>query len=216
VRNVLISDFDGTITQKDFYVLVAERYMPEPRTDYLQLYRNGQMTHFDAMAAYFAHTPTDAGAIESLLRDTDPDPLFSDALLLLREASWDLVIVSAGSSWYIHRILPSEAANVTVHSNPGRLEPGSGLVLERARDAPFYSEQVGVDKAAVVRDALHRCEKVAFAGDGPPDLEAALLVHPHLRFARGYLADELARRGESYREFKRWSEIAHALAAARP
>jgi 2,3-diketo-5-methylthio-1-phosphopentane phosphatase len=211
VRNALISDFDGTITQNDFYSLVAERYMTESRTDYLQLYRDGAMTHFDAMAAYFAHTPADRDAIESLLGGTEIDPLFTETLLRLRNASWDLIIVSAGSSWYIDRILPPEAAGVTVHSNPGRLQPGRGLVLERAYDSPFCSEQFGVDKAAVVRDAFTRYRNVAFAGDGAPDLESALLVHPDFRFARGYLAQELARRGESFRSFDRWSEIAELL-----
>jgi 2-hydroxy-3-keto-5-methylthiopentenyl-1-phosphate phosphatase len=52
---------------------------------------------------------------------------------------------------------------------------------------------------------------VAFAGDGAPDVESALLVGPDLRFARGYLAEELSRRGEPYRTFGRWCEIAEAL-----
>jgi 2,3-diketo-5-methylthio-1-phosphopentane phosphatase len=216
VRNALISDFDGTITRFDFYTLVAERFIPEPRTDYLQLYRVGAMNHFDAVAAYFSHAPADASSLDSLLRDTVPDPDFRKALSRLRQASWELIIVSAGSSWYIERILQPASLNVTVHSNPGRIEPGRGLVLERARDAPFYSEQIGVDKAGVVRDALRRYENVAFAGDGAPDVEPALLVQPDLRFARGYLAQELTRRGEAYVPFERWSEISEVLSRWQP
>jgi 2-hydroxy-3-keto-5-methylthiopentenyl-1-phosphate phosphatase len=30
----LVSDFDGTITGRDFYELIAERYMPRDPTDY--------------------------------------------------------------------------------------------------------------------------------------------------------------------------------------
>jgi 2-hydroxy-3-keto-5-methylthiopentenyl-1-phosphate phosphatase len=52
---------------------------------------------------------------------------------------------------------------------------------------------------------------VAFAGDGPPDLQAALLVPPGLRFARGGLAEELRARGEAFQPFSRWSEIAREL-----
>lgn len=211
MENALISDFDGTITRTDFYALVAERFMPEPRTDYLQLYRNGAMSHFEAMASYFSHTPADDESIAALLRDTQPDPRLRDAFTRLNAASWEVVIVSAGSSWYIDRILAAAGVQVTVHSNPGRLEPGRGLVLERATASPFYCAGVGVDKAAVVRDARRRCRRVAFAGDGPPDVEAALLVDADLRFARADLAAALSRRGERYRHFEQWSEIADAL-----
>ena len=122
----LVSDFDGTITRNDFYILIADRFIPEPRTDYLELYRRGQMTHFDAMAAYFSHMPAGTGEIASLLRDTQPDPRLREAVERLRLASWDLIIVSAGSSWYIDRILATAGVHVTIHSNPGRVEPDGG------------------------------------------------------------------------------------------
>ena len=101
----------------------------------------------------------------------------------------------------------------TVYSNPGRLEKGRGLVLEKLDpSSPYHSPSVGVDKSAVVRHALNVAETVAFAGDGPPDLQPALLVRPTLRFARGFLAEALRERGEAFRPFSRWSEIAGKLA----
>ncbi|HBY59019.1 MAG TPA: 2,3-diketo-5-methylthio-1-phosphopentane phosphatase [Solibacterales bacterium] len=208
---ILVSDFDGTITRNDFYALVAERHMRNPGTDYFAGYRAGRLTHFDAMASYFAHTPTDEASLAGLLRDTEPDPELGAAAARLRAAGWELVIVSAGSSWYIERILAACGVEATVYSNPGRIEAGRGLVLERDRGARFYSEEAGVDKAAVVRDALARAEEVAFAGDGPPDVIPALLVRPAVRFARGYLAEELRRRGEGFREYGRWSEVVDGL-----
>jgi 2-hydroxy-3-keto-5-methylthiopentenyl-1-phosphate phosphatase len=63
----------------------------------------------------------------------------------------------------------------------------------------------------IVRDALKRSERVAFAGDGRPDLEPALLVKPELRFARGWLADAFGERGEKFHPFERWSQIADRL-----
>lgn len=209
MTNALVSDFDGTITRNDFFALVAERYKPAGFPDYLEQYRAGLCTHFDAMAAYFAHTPTDPGILDELLRDTEPDPEFANTAEKLRAAGWELIIVSAGSSWYIDRILAMIGVQAVVHANPGRI--GRGLEIEKPFGSPFFSDNVGVDKPAVVRDALSHCERVAFAGDGPPDVSAALLVEPGLRFAHGYLAGELARRGERFTPFERWSEIAAAL-----
>jgi 2-hydroxy-3-keto-5-methylthiopentenyl-1-phosphate phosphatase len=82
------------------------------------------------------------------------------------------------------------------------------LLPERS---PFFSPTKGVNKVAIVRDALNRSGRVAFAGDGRPDLKPALLVPPQLRFARGWLAEALRERGEKFNPFERWSEIADQL-----
>ena len=211
MENALVSDFDGTITRRDFYALIADRYIPRSEPDYLELYRAGKLSHFDAMASYFAHAPADEASLAALLKDTEPDPEFQPAVARLHEASWDLIIVSAGSSWYIDRILAARGVNAAVHSTPGRVLAGRGLVIEKPLCSPFLSEEVGVDKAAVVRDALGRYKRVAFAGDGPPDVAPALLVEPELRFARDYLARELQRRGEVFRPFERWSDVVRAI-----
>jgi 2-hydroxy-3-keto-5-methylthiopentenyl-1-phosphate phosphatase len=211
VENALVSDFDGTITRRDFYALIADRYMPRSEPDYLELYRAGKLSHFDAMASYFAHAPTDEASLALLLKDTEPDPAFQSTVARLHQASWDLIIVSAGSSWYIDRILAACGVNAAVHSNPGHPRTGRGLVIEKPLGSPFLSTEVGIDKAAVVREALGRYKRVAFAGDGPPDVEPALLVDPELRFARDYLARELQRRGEVFQPFERWSDVVLAI-----
>jgi 2-hydroxy-3-keto-5-methylthiopentenyl-1-phosphate phosphatase len=70
---------------------------------------------------------------------------------------------------------------------------------------------LGVNKLAIVRDALDRSEKVAFAGDGRPDLAPALLVPPGRRFAKSWLAKKLTELGEGFHPFERWSEVARKL-----
>jgi 2,3-diketo-5-methylthio-1-phosphopentane phosphatase len=212
-RKIFVSDYDGTITDKDFYSLLAERYIPADTPDYFAQYREGRITHFEAMAAYFAFAPTEEQHLEELLTASQADPDLGAAAALLQRAGWELLVVSAGSSWYVERVLRRAGVAATVYSNPGYLENGRGLVLEKLdRSSPYHSASAGVDKSAVVRHALHVAEMVAFAGNGPPDLEPALLVRPELRFARGFLADALRERGEAFRSFSRWSEIARELA----
>jgi 2,3-diketo-5-methylthio-1-phosphopentane phosphatase len=211
VKNALVSDFDGTITRYDFYLLIRKLCMSESAPDYFESYRTGQLTHFDAMAAYFSHAPDSEAALEKMLTLTEPDPDFVQAASTLNAASWDLIIVSAGSNWYIERILQSLGVEAVVHSNPGQIQKGHGLVIERPTGTPFFSAEVGIDKSAVVNDALNRYEQVAFAGDGPPDLEPCLLVEPRFRLARGYLAEELRRRQEQFQEFCSWADILRSL-----
>src|SRR5215468_5434363 len=195
MRKILVSDYDGTITDKDFYSLLAEHYVPRDTTDYFAQYREGRITHFEAISAYFAFAPTEEQQLEELLLASQPDPELPASAALLERAGWELWIVSAGSSWYVERVLRRAGVNAPVYSNPGRLENGRGLVVEKLDpSSPYHSPSIGVDKSAVVRHALHVAETVAFAGDGPPDVQPALLVRPTLRFARGFLAEALRER----------------------
>jgi 2,3-diketo-5-methylthio-1-phosphopentane phosphatase len=213
MHKIFVSDYDGTITDKDFYSLLAERYAPADTPDYFAQYREGRISHFEAMAAYFAFAPTEEQQLEELLAASQADPDLSASAALLRRAGWELWVVSAGSSWYVERVLRQAGVAATVYSNPGHLENGRGLVLEKLdSSSPYHSASVGVDKSAVVQHALHVADTVAFAGDGPPDLQPALLVRPRLRFARGVLAEQLRERGEAFQPFSRWSEIARELA----
>ncbi len=207
-----MTDFDGTVTSQDFYFLIARQYTPANAPSYWDQYARGSLTHFEAMRGFFSHAPTDAASLDRLLEETDPDPELGPSIQQLQQRGWEIVFASAGSDWYIHRILErARVQNVKVWSNPGTIEEGRGLHIRLPETSPFFSPEVGVDKAAIVRDALSQSNIVAFAGDGPPDLAPALLVKPELRFAKGWLATELDARREPYRAFDRWSEIARAL-----
>ena len=203
MRKIFISDYDGTITDKDFYSLLAERYIPEDTPDYFAQYADGRITHFEAMAAYFAFAPTEEQQLEELLEASQADPGLGASAALLRRAGWELWVVSAGSSWYVECVLSRAGVAATVYSNPGRLENGRGLVLEKLDpSSPYHSASVGVDKSAVVPHALRVAHTVAFAGDGPTDLQPALLVRPGLRFARGFLAEALRAAGRRFSRFR--------------
>ena len=49
---ILVSDFDGTMTRRDFYRLVLQRVPPET-PDYWGRYLAGEISHFDAINAVF-------------------------------------------------------------------------------------------------------------------------------------------------------------------
>ena len=137
--SAFVSDFDGAITDCDVYTLIAERYMPNDHRDYFADYRAGRITHFEAMQAFYHFAPSEPQALDRLLRDTKPDPQFTYCVRHLEAHGWDLIIVSAGSSWYIERILAAAGVSATVHSDSGRIEKGRGLVLRLPRESPFFS-----------------------------------------------------------------------------
>lgn len=206
--SLLITDFDGTISQVDFYELAIPHCRPAGLPDYWAGYSSGRLTHFEAMAAIYAEIRCSESTLRGVLPRMKVDPRLPAAVHQLQTAGWDVVIVSNGSHWYIDQFLATlELTHLTVHSNPGRFVEGAGLLLELPRDSPFFCPHYGIDKSAVVRDALARYPRVAFAGNGPPDQAAALLVDPALRFATGWLAAQLKRSGAPFHPFRVWSEI---------
>lgn len=210
-RSLLVSDFDGTMTREDFYQLTVKNLLTDDVPDHWSDYRAGRITHFQALQAYFAAIRADEPAVRAIVERMRLDPKIAEGVDALDRAGWDVVITSAGCAWYIGILLDEAGVKVPVYANPGRFEPGRGLLMEPPADGPFFSPTLGVDKAAVVRQGLLDHRRVAFAGDGFPDVDAARLVPEPLRFARADLARALAREGLGFRPFACWSEIARAL-----
>lgn len=208
---VLVSDFDGTMTAEDFFSLAVKRLLSPEDIGPWKAYLAGRMTHFDALRTIFSRIRAPEADVLAIIDATGLDPKLPDALARLRAAGWEVVVASAGCAWYIDRLLHGAGVRLEVHANPGVYLPGGPLVMEAPPPSPFTCEETGVDKAAVVRDALARARAVAFAGDGLADLPAALLVPDGLRFARGDLAGALTRCGRPFRTFAAWSDIAVML-----
>jgi 2-hydroxy-3-keto-5-methylthiopentenyl-1-phosphate phosphatase len=185
--------------------------LPPEMPDYWQQYLDGRLTHFETLRAIFGSIRADEATVLAVVDRVGLDPDLPAALAELRRAGWEVIVASAGCDWYIRRLLDRAGVDVEVHANPGRFEAGEGLVMELPAGSPYFSATHGVDKAGVVRAALATGRPVAFAGDGFPDAEAAGLVPPELRFARGDLAGALRRAGLPFRPFEHWAEVARAL-----
>ena len=210
-EKVLVTDFDGTMTRHDFYKLAITSLIPPDTPAYWDEYRAGTLTHFEALRSYFATIRTTEAEILAVVNRMELDPNLPAAVEQLRRAGWSVIVTSAGCDWYIRKLLAAAGVEVEVHANPGRFEPGAGLVMEMPADSLYRSPTLGVDKAGVVRHHLAAGHTVAFAGDGFPDAEAARLVPAELRFARADLADVLRSEQLPFQPFDTWSDIATAL-----
>lgn len=212
---VLVTDFDGTMTAVDFFDVILDVVPTDTMPDYWGECVAGRLTHVEALHGIFQHAPRDPAVIEALLPKTKLDPQTPDAVRRLRERGWDVIVVSAGSQWYIDRILAPIANEVRIIANPGDFSSEAGLSMTwPARTAPWYSAHFGVDKAAIIRTLQQRgVKRIAFAGDGRPDLAAARLVESKILFAKTWLAEMLNAENIGYRSFEHWSEIADRLLA---
>lgn len=213
--NVLVTDFDGTMTAVDFFDVILEVVPTDTMPDYWGECVAGRLTHVEALHGIFQHAPRDLLVLEKLLPKTQLDSRTSESVRQLRQRGWDVVVVSAGSQWYIERILAPIAKDVRIIANPGNYTPETGLSMTwPPRDVPWYSQHFGIDKAAIIRELQSRgTKRLAFAGDGRPDVAAARIVTANNLFARSWLADVLTDEGLGFRRFEKWSDITDALLA---
>ena len=210
IRNILVSDFDGTMTRFDFYDLVCREF-PQIAGGFWTQYERGEITHFEALRSIFAGIRAPESRLLSIIEMMQIDPCLPQAVRDLGTRGWDVVVASAGCDWYIKRLLAAQGVALTVHANPGEFFADQGLVMRLPPPSPFFSAELGVNKVAVVREALKHSDRVAFAGDGRPDLAAALLVAPQRRFAKSWLAKKLQEIGEEFQPFDAWHEVAGKL-----
>lgn len=209
-QGILVSDFDGTITRYDFYDIVSREF-PEIAGNFWSLYESGEITHFEGLRRIFAGIRAPEKKILAILDEMQIEPRLAEAVASLKRHGWEVTVASAGCAWYIERLLAEAGVSLDVKANPGSYSPERGLEMRLPEKSPFFSADLGVNKVAVVRDALRRSSKVAFAGDGRPDLAPALLVPPERRFAKSWLAKKLTEIGEEFRPFNSWYEVAEAL-----
>ncbi len=207
----MVSDFDGTMTRFDFFE-VARRYLPSAADhDYWQDYLDGKISHFDALASIFAAIRTDYEGMDDVMARMELDPTLLDSIIRLEEAGWKIIVASAGCGWYIKRLLKNVGLSLEVHANPGVFTPENGLRLTLPTDSRYFSSDRGIDKEAIVRAALADDPNAAFAGDGRPDIEAAMHVSGNRLFARGMLADHLRKEDRPFHLFENFKQIADTL-----
>lgn len=214
MQRILITDFDGTLCQNEFYQLVSERILPADTPNYWSQFVRGELSHLAVLQAYFSAIRAEEEAVLALLKEMKLEPRFEELGKKLVEQGWSIIVASAGCDWYIRKLLEPLEVPLTLHTNHGRWRGGKhGLEMTPPLESPFYSAEYGIDKAAIVADALQTADggRVVFAGDGLTDVAGMLLLPSSFRFARRDCAGELQRRGESFQPFDRWAEVALSL-----
>lgn len=213
-RGIFVTDFDGTISAVDFFKVVVDNLLTPADMEPWHAYRAGIMTHFEAVREIFLRIRAPEKRLLALLAEMRADPDLSRYVDELRRAGWRIVVASAGCGWYIDKILHNLGVQLEVHCNPGVYRDGGPLDMSLPVDSPFFSQEYGIDKPAVVRHFLATGLPVVYAGDGRPDIVPSLLVPPSRRFARADLAEALGKAGEGFIPFAVWSDVARSLLAS--
>ena len=179
-----VSDFDGTISEVDFYSLVIEKYFPEGR-ELFQRWKAEEILDIDFLQKVFLSINQDEEQIINEITSMPIDDYVPNFIKEVQKNGGDFFILSAGTDYYIHHFLKKyHIQGVKVFSNKGYFHE-KNIHLNIDKDHEHFSIRYGIDKSKVITQLNDQYEHVYFIGDSEPDSHPA--KHAVITFAKGAL-----------------------------
>lgn len=205
VKFAFISDFDGTLTKRDFYKIITDEYLKEQCAELYKEWRSKKIKDVDYLGYVFKNIGRSEEEIYEDIMKISIDSYAKEFINHIKAAGGDFAVVSAGTSYYIEKVFEKQGINgVDVYSNKGVFkDKGIHFVLDENNE--FYSDIYGIDKMKVVKKLKAKYDKIFYAGDSEPDLKAALLAD--VVFAKAKLVDLLKQEKKEFIEFDNFSEV---------
>lgn len=201
-----VSDFDGTLSSKDFYHIIIEKYMGNEGKEFYNEWKRTKKINVEFLNKIFGSINLSEKEVYDEIIQIPLDKYAKDFINRVRKNNGDFYIVSAGTSYYINILLEhlKIKEDVTVISMEGIYSNG-GIKITPDPNSEFFSEIFGLDKRKVIESIKRDYDYIIFAGDSEPDLEAAKIAN--LVYARSELAELLQKENISFTAFSDFSQI---------
>ena len=208
----VFSDFDGTITDPDTLLFLAEHLGGglELYRENGRLLRDGRMSLRDATAREMACLRAPFSEAAPLLRaHVRVDPGFATFARWCAEHRVPLTVLSAGFHEIVELFLePADFPLVEVRAN--RFAPGTWQCVFRD-ESPH-----GHDKVVSVRAARAHGQTTVYVGDGLSDREPAAVADVVFARRGGALAEHCRTHGIAHAEFDAFDDVLRAVRARVP
>lgn len=199
-----VSDFDGTISDQDFYSIVIEKYFPEGRNLYKK-WRAAEILDIDFLRSVFASIHQDEAQIIEDILSIPIDSYVPTFIKQVQKNNGDFFVLSAGSDYYIHHILNKyDVHDVKVLSNEG-IYHEKNIHLNIDENHPHYSKRYGIDKAKVIQHLKSQYDHIYFCGDSEPDSHPAR--YADVTYAKAALQGILAQKAIPFVAVSTFKEV---------
>ncbi|MHC0038836.1 MtnX-like HAD-IB family phosphatase [Pseudoneobacillus sp. C159] len=199
-----VSDFDGTISNQDFYWLIINKYFPEGNELYKR-WKAAEILDIDFLQTVFKSIHQEEEKIIEDILTIPIDPYVPHFVKMIQQNGADFFILSAGTDYYIYHILEKYGIqNVKVLSNEGFFQENN-VHLKLDDTHPHYSKRYGIDKSKVIQELKSQYEMIYFAGDSEPDSHPAAFAD--MTFAKNGLQQILKENQIPFVPFERFEEI---------
>jgi len=205
-----VSDFDGTLTEKDFYHIIIDNYLQDWGRPFYEDWKKTKKINVEFLNKILGSIGRTEEEILAEIHRLPLDEYAVDFIRRVQEAGGEFYILSAGTTYYIDRLLAHRGIEgVTVISMSGVYKDG-GIEVTPDEGSPYFSEIFGINKAKVVEELKKEFETVFFAGDSEPDLGAA--KEADIAFAKKDLKELLSKEQQEFVPFENFREIEKYLA----
>lgn len=206
---IFISDFDGTITEKDFYWILLDDYIGKEGIDYYYKWKENNKIGTEFLNRVFSwHKFSEIERMKALEK-VSVDKDLEKVIGMVEDAGGEFMILSAGFNYYIDDALKRRNLNrIKVVTNNGGFRDGC-FIMEPDEKGEFYSPVYGVNKESVAKYYKGKCNKLIFAGDSEPDYLAALQAD--LVFAKNELAHLMDLNDVRYYKYENFDDIRKKL-----
>ena len=200
-----VSDFDGTLTDRDFYHIVIDKYLKDWGRGFYEDWKKDKKINVEFLNKIFGSMGKTEDEIKEEILKLPFDKHAKAFMEKVDNYGGHFYILSAGTSYYIEILLNHlNIKNVTVISMKG-IYKDRGINIIPDKNSRYNSEVFGLDKKKVIEDLKQEYGFVFFAGDSEPDLRAAKAANT--AFARGDLVELLQKENIEFRPFDNYSQI---------
>lgn len=206
---VFVSDFDGTLTEKDFYQMMIDDYLGDAGQTLYKEWRQGLHLDKDFLGKIYSTINREEDEILKDILRIEWDESAHEFIQKVRQCGGEFIILSAGTSYYIERLLKEKGlSDVKVYSNPG-IYKDKGIHLQIDKNSLYYSERYGIDKAKMIEDLKKQYTHVYYAGDSAPDILPCKIAD--MAFAKGNLQEMLRAENIDFVPIKSFKDVATIL-----
>ncbi len=203
-----VSDFDGTITDDDFFYKVVDAYFDESNLAPWHKYMAGDDTHFNALREMFLQIHIAEDELNKFISTIKIDEHTDKVWELCFNNNIPMYICSAGNDYYIKELIGDKMQKYDIEliTNPATYSQSGGLDMQKPDESyPYFDKDIGISKSALIKKLKDDGYFVIFAGDGPPDIAPALISDTV--FARKILLEKLNAKGLKSENFDSYQNI---------
>ena len=185
---IIVSDFDGTITERDGLYTFIKEYAKGDWEKIEQDWADGKISSKECLIEEFKLVPDlSEELIAGFVKTICIDEYFKDFYLKLSEQNIDFCIVSDGIDYFINKILSIHGLeNIKIISNHGEFR-GEFFELKFPNDSSECKNNAGTCKCKVISELKKDYNKVVYIGDGVSDYCVA--DKADLLYAKSRLSD---------------------------
>jgi Haloacid Dehalogenase superfamily, subfamily IB, phosphoserine phosphatase-like/2,3-diketo-5-methylthio-1-phosphopentane phosphatase len=202
---IFLSDFDGTLSGKDFYQIIIDEYYKEKGSELYKAWKRDEYKDIDFLGIIYKAINRNEEEILQDIHNIPFDEYAKSFIERIKQNGGDFAVLSAGTNYYIHRLFEKlNIKDIKIFSNEGFFKE-NGIHLRLDTESPFYSERYGIDKGKVLESLRKEYKAVYYAGDSAPDVIPAM--NADIAFAKGVLQQLLKEKNHSFVPVENFKQI---------